>query len=105
MSTEAKPLSKTDFLAAVAEKSGLAKKDVSTMFDAMTEVIRGELSSKGPGTVSFPGLVKINVVVKEAKSATTKPNPFKPGEMMTVKAKPATRVVKVRALKSLKDMV
>ena len=33
-----------------------------------------------------------------------RPNPFKPGEMMKVAAKPARRVVKVRALKSLKDM-
>ena len=34
-----------------------------------------------------------------------KPNPFKPGEMMEVKAKPARNVVKVRALKPLKEMV
>ena len=33
------------------------------------------------------------------------PNPFKPGELMDVAAKPATTKVKVRALKNLKDMV
>ena len=33
---------------------------------------------------------------------TTKANPFKPGEMMTVKAKPARSVVKVKALKDAK---
>ena len=33
------------------------------------------------------------------------PNPFKPGELMDVAAKPAKNVVKVRALKNLKDMV
>ena len=33
------------------------------------------------------------------------PNPFKPGELMDVAAKPASTKVKVRALKNLKDMV
>jgi hypothetical protein len=42
---------------------------------------------------------------KPATEAATRPNPFKPGEMMDVKAKPARRVVKVRPLKNLKDMV
>ena len=33
------------------------------------------------------------------------PNPFKPGELMDVPAKPAKNVVKVRPLKNLKEMV
>jgi hypothetical protein len=32
------------------------------------------------------------------------PNPFKPGELMDIAAKPATTKIKVRALKSLTDM-
>jgi hypothetical protein len=32
------------------------------------------------------------------------PNPFRPGELMNVAAKPASRRVKVLALKNLKDM-
>jgi hypothetical protein len=32
------------------------------------------------------------------------PNPFKPGELMDVPAKPAYTKIKVRPLKSLKDM-
>jgi hypothetical protein len=34
-----------------------------------------------------------------------RPNPFKPGEMMEVKPKPARKVVKVRPLRALKAMV
>jgi len=34
-----------------------------------------------------------------------RPNPFKPGEMMEVKAKPARNVVKAQPLKGLKDLV
>ena len=100
-----KPLTKTDLLNAVADASGVSRKEVSTVFDALTEVIRKELGNKGPGVVALLGLAKISVVVKEAKAATTKANPFKPGEIMEVKAKPATRVVKIRPLKGLKDMV
>jgi hypothetical protein len=32
-------------------------------------------------------------------------NPFKPGEKMEVKAKPARNIIRVRPLKLLKDMV
>jgi hypothetical protein len=70
----------------------------------MTGIIKKDLS-KGPGIFSVPGLMKIQVIKKPATKAKTMPNPFKPGEMMQVKAKPARKVVKVRALKALKEMV
>lgn len=100
-----KPMNKTELMSSVAEKSGLTKKEVTSVIDALTEVIREQLGQSGPGIVVLPGIIKINVVEKPAKEATTKANPFKPGEMMEVKAKPASRVVKVRPLKGLKDMV
>jgi hypothetical protein len=52
-----------------------------------------------------PGMMKITAIHKPATKATQKPNPFKPGEMMEVKAKPARTVIKVRPLKGLKSMV
>jgi len=100
-----KPMTKTDLLSAVAEKSGIPKKEVTTVLDALTEVVREQLSSRGPGSVSVLGLAKISVNEKPATVSTMKANPFKPGEMMEVKAKPARRIVKVRPLKALKDMV
>jgi hypothetical protein len=55
---------------------------------------------------SLPGLLKMVVVKKPARKAKKGvPNPFRPGELMDVAAKPASKVVKVRALKALKDMV
>ena len=33
------------------------------------------------------------------------PNPFKPGELMDIPAKPASTKIKVRALKNLKAMI
>ena len=96
---------KTQILANIAENTGLAKKDVAAVFDALGGEIANALGKKGPGQFAIPGLCKIVVQRKPATKATTRPNPFKPGEMMEVSAKPARNVVKVRPLKNLKDMV
>lgn len=100
-----KALTKGQFLAAVAEKSGVPRKEVAAVVDGMSDVIRDQLGKKGAGKVTIPGLVLIKTLKKPATKAGTKPNPFKPGEMMEVKAKPASTVVKVRPVKALKEMV
>ena len=46
-------------------------------------------------------LRRVTVPAREARKGV--PNPFKPGELMDVPAKPATTKVKVRALKNLKN--
>ena len=101
----AKPMAKSDLYAAIAESTGLSRKQVGSVFEALVAVLGREVSKKGPGVLALPGLLKIQKVVKPATKGGTKPNPFKPGEMMVVKARPARSVVKIRALKSLKDMV
>lgn len=97
---------KTEIFANIAESTGLQKKEVSAVFDALTDEISKALSKKGPQNFTIPGLCKIVVQHKPAQPARKGvPNPFKPGELMDVAAKPAKNVVKVRALKKLKDMV
>jgi nucleoid DNA-binding protein len=98
--------SKTEVMANIATATGLSKKQVAAVCDAMSSEIKKALSNKGAGTFAIPGLVKIVKVKVPAKPARKGvPNPFKPGELMDVAAKPASVKVKVRALKSLKDMV
>jgi nucleoid DNA-binding protein len=104
MSETKKPLSKTDVINALAESTGLTRKDVGSVISSLTELIGKEIGKKGPQVFNIPGLLKITVITKPATKATQRANPFKPGEMMTVKAKPARKVVKIRALKALKDM-
>ncbi len=104
MSETKKSKSKTEVLTALAEATGLSRKDVANVFAQLGDLIGKEIGKKGPGVFSIPGLMKIQVVRKPATKPTTRPNPFKPGEMMVVKAKPARNVVKVRPLKSLKEM-
>ena len=99
-----KGLTKSQLLAELAEGTSLAKTQVAAVLDRMAELVKREIGKKGSGTFTLPGLLKIVTVHKPATKAGQKPNPFKPGEMMEVKAKPARRVVKVRPLKALKDM-
>ena len=104
MTETKKPMTKTDVINALAESSGLSRKDVGTMMTHLSELIGKEIGKKGPQVFNVPGLMKISVATKPATKATQRPSPFKPGEMMTVKAKPARKVIKIRALKALKDM-
>ncbi len=101
-----KPPTKTEIYASISESTGVAKKDVGSVFEALVDEIAKSLSKKGSQAFTIPGLCKIVVQHKPAQPAKKGvPNPFKPGELMDVAAKPAKNVVKVRALKKLKDMV
>ena len=100
----AKALTKTETLNELAEKSGLDKKEVQAVLDALGETIAEQLSKKGPGVFNVPGLMKVKVVDKPAVPARKGINPFTKEETM-FKAKPASRTVKVTPLKALKDKV
>ena len=98
----AKPATKSEILACIAESTELSRKQVAAVFDALSGCIGNAVGKKGPGVFTVPGLMKITVVQKPAVKAHKGINPFTKQEQM-FKAKPARRVVKVRALKALKD--
>jgi nucleoid DNA-binding protein len=98
----AKGPSKGEIFTAAAEKTGLTRKQVAGVYDAIVEQIKASVGKKGPGTFVVPGLMRINVITKPAVKARKGINPFTKMEQM-FKAKPARKVVKVRPLKSLKD--
>ncbi len=102
--TYGKAKSKTEVLTSLAEASGVSKKEVGAVLEAMGELITKELGKKGPGVFNVPGLMKVKVVRKEATPARKGVNPFT-GEEQMFKAKPARNVVKIMALKALKDSV
>jgi nucleoid DNA-binding protein len=95
-------MTKSEFLVAIAEKSALSKKQAGTVMDAISAVISEQL--KASGEVTLPGLVKLNVSVKEATPERPGINPFTK-EPTIIKAKPARKVVKARPVKALKDAV
>jgi hypothetical protein len=100
-----KSMSKSAVYQELAGSTGLTRKQVSEVFDGLVKLIKRELGKKGPGVFAIPGLIKLTLKRKPATKAHTKPDPFHPGQMMQVKAKPATNAVKARPLKGLNQMV
>ena len=103
MATATKPATKSEILTNIAEATELSRKQVASVFEAMSNEIKGAVGKKGPGIFAVPGLMKIVVITKPAQKARKGINPFTKEETM-FKAKPARKVIKVRPLKALKDM-
>ena len=100
-----KPPTKSEIFTNIAEDTGLTKKDVAAVFESLSGQIKTSLGGRGgAGLFTIPGLLKMRVVKKPATKARQGINPFT-GEEMMFKAKPASKTVKVAALKGLKDMV
>jgi nucleoid DNA-binding protein len=103
--TAKKPPSKSEMFASIAAATGVPKKQVAAVLDAMVAELKKALGNRGPGVFVIPGVVKI-----EKKKIPARPaqkgvkNPFT-GELQDRPAKPASVKPKVRALKALKDMV
>jgi nucleoid DNA-binding protein len=102
--TSNKPLSKSAILEAVTKALGedLSKKQVKQVVDALVTVGHREL--KKTGVFVLPGFAKFTVVKKPARPAREGINPFTK-EMQKFPAKPASKGVRARAVKAVKDAV
>jgi nucleoid DNA-binding protein len=97
-------LTKTQMMAQLSENTGLTRQQVASVMDELETLIDRSIRKRGVGEFTVPGLLKISTVKKPAtKARKNVPNPFRPGELMDVAAKPASTQVKVRPLKKLKD--
>lgn len=95
---------KTQIYKAIAEHTELKVTDVKAVFESFHGIVEGHLKKRGSGQVTIPEVgVKIRRVRKPATKARKGRNPFT-GEEITIKAKPARDVVRVTALKSLKEI-
>ena len=92
----AKPLTKTQFVAELAEELGSDKKSAAAALDAVAAVITRTVSEGGALTI--PGVGKIACRARPERQVR---NP-QTQEMMT---KPADKVVKMTIAKALKDSV
>lgn len=99
-----KAATKTEMFATLSEKTGLTKKEVGTVVDELSTYLKHQVGKKGPGVFVLPGLLKVKRHLKPKQAARQGRNP-KTGEPMMIAAKPARTVVKVLALKSLKETV
>ncbi len=100
-----KRLTKAAMLRAIAEITKLTQKQVDEVFESLMSLIVKELSEEGPGEFTLPGLLTLKATRKPATPERQGRNPFKPGEQITIKAKPARMVVRIRALKPLTEQI
>lgn len=99
-----KMMTKTEMQRVIASHVGITKKQVGEVFCVLTKIIDAHLAKNACGSIKIEGLMKVDRVNKPAKKARKGVNPFT-GEEMMFKARAAHNVVKVRALKKLKEMV
>jgi len=102
--SKAKSATKSAMFQELASKTGLSKKQIGGVFDALTGFIHDQVGKKGPGVVTLPGLLKVKRVEKPATKARPGRNPMTGAEIM-IPAKPKRTVVKALCLKALKEMV
>ena len=99
-----KRLTKAQVVTELANAADLDKKSINRVFESLSELIRKQLTGRGPGEFVIPGLVKLRVVKKPATKERQGINPFTK-EPITIPAKPASKKVRATALKALKDLV
>jgi nucleoid DNA-binding protein len=99
----AKRQTKLQILQAIADDTGLERKQVAAVFTSLGELVQRHMQKRGSGEFSIPDTgVKIRRVKKPAAKARTGRNPAT-GEQITIAAKPAHNVIRLSALKALKD--
>lgn len=104
LGTVSKAYNKSEISTTIAEHTGVARKDVNAVIDALAAVIEAHIKKKAVGTFTLPGLLKVKTIHKPATKARKGINPFT-GEETMFKAKPARTAVKILPLKKMKDMV
>ena len=96
---------KTQILQAIADEAQLTRKQVSDVFSSLGGLVKRHMQRRGSGEFSIPDTgVKVRRVRKPARKARMGRNPAT-GEVIKIAAKPASTVVKVVALKALKDTI
>jgi nucleoid DNA-binding protein len=104
-SGKGKGLTKSAIYQELSDKSGASRKQVAAVFDSLGSMIKRSLKKDGD-VITIPGLLRLKLRrSKSVKGGKTVPNPFRPGEMMVTKDKPAKNLVKAYAVKALKESV
>ena len=100
-----KAMTKSAIYAELAEKAGIAKKDVMAVFEALNGIIKRQLKKDGD-SFTIPGMLKLRLRKQKAvKGGKEVPDPFNPGKTRITKDKPARNTVRARALKALNEIV
>jgi DNA-binding protein HU-beta len=97
-----KPMTKSELINQIAERSELKKGEVKSVMEALADVGYKELKKNSSFVV--PGFAKFVVIKKPATKERKGINPFTK-EPTIFKAKPARKIIRARPVKAAKDAV
>ncbi len=80
--TTGKRMTKAQIMSELADKSGLTKKEIGAVFDALQDLVKKELGRRGTGEFVIPDMIKLKVRKIPAKPARMGRNPATGEEMM-----------------------
>jgi nucleoid DNA-binding protein len=100
--TDSKQMTVVELRQLVSDAAGITVAQATAALNKLSEVAAEQVKTAGVFTV--PNVCRITRVDKPATEAGVKISPFTKKEV-EVKAKPAYSVVKVKALKAIKDAV
>ena len=95
-------MNKSQSMTHISDTTGLSKKEVASVFDALSNLMHRHLKKNAAGEFTLPGLMKCSVKRKPATKARKGVNPFT-GEEMMVAARPASKKPRWSFPKSLKE--
>lgn len=95
-------MTKKELIVAIATATDLSQGDVSNVLKSLSDVCLSELQTNKAFVLN--DLVRLRVVDKPALPERQMKSPAT-GQMVTVKAKPASKKLKVTAAKQLRDLV
>lgn len=89
----------------ISEETALSIKEVKSVFASLSDLSKRHIMKRGSGEFSIPEVgVKITRKTKPATKKRKGRNPAT-GEEMMIAAKPKREVIKVSAMKKLKDVL
>lgn len=101
---KAKRMTKAQIVTELAERTGLSKKDINTVFESLRDVVKRELGKRGPGEFIVPEVaLKLKVRKVAAQKAKKFRNPAT-GEVI-IRDVPASKKLRATPLKKLKELV
>ena len=100
---KAKKMTKSAFIAHLADKSEHTKADVTKLYDLIVDTVADQLKKHDEFTL--PGLAKLKIKKVKADPGGVEKTMPATGQKYVTKPKPASKKVKAFPVKSLKDAV
>jgi len=90
---------------AIAEETEMTLSDVKAVFESTNKLLQRHMKKGGSGEFKFPKMgIKVERKRRKATKARAGRNPLT-GDEIKIAAKPACNVIKIKALKALKELV